>query len=50
MKHGENCIRCGEELVTWERTRSECWNCREATSVTYYDVDFQDQRNKKRTI
>lgn len=44
MNH-DICILCGRELVTWERTRSECWDCRELTSVTYDDtetVDYDD--------
>ncbi|MBO8171416.1 MAG: hypothetical protein H0Z33_05915 [Bacillaceae bacterium] len=38
MEH-DKCIRCGKELVTWERTRSECWNCRELTVITYDDTE-----------
>lgn len=31
------CIYCGEELVLWERSRSYCSRCQEATEVTYAD-------------
>lgn len=31
----DKCVHCGEELIIWEKTRSECWNCRDLTTETY---------------
>lgn len=42
----DRCIHCGNELVTWERTRSECWNCRDLTVITYDDTETHEDDKK----
>lgn len=37
------CVHCGLELAVMERTRSECWECRDKISCTYTDdVEHED--------
>ena len=31
----DNCIYCGNELSKLERTRCECWECRDKTIESY---------------
>ena len=37
------CVHCGHELAIMERTRSECWDCRDKTSDTYTDDEEHDE-------
>jgi hypothetical protein len=40
------CVHCGEELNLFERTRSECWACRDKISDTYSDDHLEDEPTK----
>lgn len=37
------CVHCGLELALIERTRSECWDCRDKISDTYADDVEHDE-------
>lgn len=33
----DRCVHCDEELSLLEKTRTECWGCRDKISLTYSD-------------
>lgn len=33
------CISCGEELAIMERTRAECWECRDKSTEVYAETE-----------
>ena len=35
------CVYCKEELAIMERNRTECWECQDNISVTYYDDELE---------
>lgn len=41
----DRCVHCQEELALMERTRSECWSCKDKVSETYSDdhVEVEDE-------
>ncbi|HJV45816.1 MAG TPA: hypothetical protein VJ824_08830 [Bacillota bacterium] len=39
----EECVSCGEKLAIMERTRSECWDCRDKISPTYSDDELEEE-------
>ncbi|MGG2092172.1 hypothetical protein AB1283_05515 [Bacillus sp. S13(2024)] len=43
----DRCVNCHEELAIMERNRSECWNCQERMSETYFDdhIEVENEVN-----